>query len=246
MSEALVAPAPVPWWQRRLCGVDLESTLPDPEEARIVTAAVVHVGGGLQTEKEMWLVDPGVDIPAEATEIHGVTNEQVRDHGTPAPAAIESISASIARAWAAGELVVIVNAPYDLTVIDRELGRHHGVHFVVDGPVIDPKVLDKAADRFVRFHRTGSRRLDALCRHYKVVLDAAHDAAFDAIAACRVAYRIGQRFPALGNLSPQLLHQYQADVYVHQARTLQEHWDRKGDPRKVDSYEWPIRARKAV
>ena len=32
-----------------------------------------------------------------------------------------------------------------------------------------------------------------LCAHYGVALDGAHDAAFDALAAARLAYRIGQR-----------------------------------------------------
>ena len=35
-----------PWWKGRLCGFDLETTHPNPEEARIVQACVVRVGAG--------------------------------------------------------------------------------------------------------------------------------------------------------------------------------------------------------
>lgn len=233
---------PIPWWQLRLCSIDTETTAPDPERARIVQACVAHVGGGIPTEARTWLVDPGVEIPAEATAIHGITTERARAEGTPAHVALPQIVEVIVAAVVAGEPLVIMNAPYDLTVIARESVRHGLVVPAHDNAfVIDPKVLDKMADAYVGFHRKGGRKLADLCTHYNAKLDGAHDAAHDAIAAARVAYRIGQRFAQLGELDLATLHDKQRLAYLEQAKSLEAYWKRKKDPRRPDNYDWPIR-----
>src|SRR5712664_443628 len=148
-----------PWWQRRLCSIDTETTAPDPETARLVQACVAHVGGGAATETLQWLVDPGIEIPAEAAAIHGITTELAREKGVPAHIAMPQIAEAIVAAVAAGEPLVIMNAPYDLTVIAREVVRYGLVVAAHENAVvIDPKVLDKMADDYVGYHRKGSRK----------------------------------------------------------------------------------------
>lgn len=227
------------WWRQRLCAFDLETTGTDPCEARIVTACVVHVGAGRPTEKRAWTVDPGIEIPAEASAIHGVTTDYARKCGAPAVTAVAQIADELREAWANGEPVVIMNASYDLTVLDRDL-RRNGQGPLELGPVIDPRVLDKQADQYVGYHRKGSRKLRDLCEHYRAALDCAHEAFSDAIAAARVAYRIGQIHPQIGEASLDELQELQARWYAEQAQSLEEYFRRQGKAEAVNR-EWPLR-----
>lgn len=183
------------WWQGRMCAFDLETTAPEPEEARVVSAAVALCGGGLATETLALLADPGVEIPEEAAEIHGITTEIARRDGSPIAEVLVAVCASLATAIAAGYPLVIFNARYDLTVLDREL-RRHGVPEGLDALspngagailVVDPLVIDKHLHRY----RKGLRQLHAMCEHHGATLDGAHDAGHDAIAAARLAYVLG-------------------------------------------------------
>src|SRR5437588_459876 len=83
----------------------------------------------------------------------------------------------------------------ETTGVDRELRRHRDTGLVTywsRSPlcVLDPRVLDKHADRYRRGHRT----LTDLCAHYGVALTAAHDAAADAVASLAVTRAIGLKY----------------------------------------------------
>lgn len=65
---------------RPLCFVDLETTTANPSDARIVEIAVqVHSPAGGSPELRVRRLNPGVPIPAEATEVHGIHDEDVAD-----------------------------------------------------------------------------------------------------------------------------------------------------------------------
>ena len=177
----------IPWWELRLCALDLETTHPEPEEARIVSFAVVLAGGGRPTETLTCIVDPGVPIPPEATGVHGITDAIVGERGVPAAEAIPGVL-SVLRAAHPPAPLIVFNGRYDLTVLDRE-ARRHGLEPLDPRPVIDPLVIDKHLWRY----RKGSRKLDAICLQRGAVLDGAHDASFDALAAARLAWVIGAK-----------------------------------------------------
>ncbi len=228
------------WHLGRLASFDVESTGVNVETARIVTAALTAVGGGHATQSSTWLADPGVEIPAEATAVHGISTEHAREFGEPAIEVIGSIIGLLAEQVRVGAPIVAMNARYDLTVLDRE-ARRHGLRplteLVGDAPllVIDPYVIDKAVDRY----RKGSRKLTALCEHYGVKLgNDAHDASADALAAVRVAYKLAVRFPQL-QVPPVELHERQIRWASDQARSLQEHL-RKSDASVVVEGAWPL------
>lgn len=194
------ASASLPWWQRRMCCFDLETTSPLPEEARIVSAAVAFVGGGEATETRTWLADPGVEIPEEAAAIHGVTTERARADGAPAREVVMDVLAALGAAQLAGMALVVFNARYDLTVMDREARRHGVTPMGLLRCCVDPAVMDKVLDRFRKSYPQGefegaisTRTLGGMCGVYGATLEGAHDAAFDAVAAGRLAYRMGQR-----------------------------------------------------
>ncbi|MFR9792210.1 3'-5' exonuclease [Streptomyces sp. MB22_4] len=231
------------WYEGPLAAFDTETTGVDVETDRIVSAAVV-VQDAPQTLPRVsrWLVNPGVPVPAEATAVHGLTEEHLQRNGRwPAPVVFE-IAEQLAEHAARGRPLVVMNAPFDLTLLDRELRRHRASSLdrwfpSVPLRVLDPRVLDKHLDRY----RKGRRTLTDLCAHYGVELEGAHDAAADALAALEVVRALGRRFATrLERLSPSELHTLQADWHAAQARGLQSWFARNGSEETVDT-EWPLR-----
>ncbi|MER5212842.1 3'-5' exonuclease [Streptomyces sp. NPDC002838] len=231
------------WYEGALAAFDTETTGVDVEADRIVSAAVVvQDAPGARPRVSRWLVNPGVPVPAAATAVHGLTEEHLRLNGRwPAPVMYE-IAEALAEQAAAGRPLVVMNAPFDLTLLDRELRRHRASSlsgWFETSPllVLDPRVLDKHLDRY----RKGRRTLTDLCAHYGVSLEGAHDAAADALAALDVVRAVGHRFAArLERLSPAELHTLQAVWHAAQARGLQAWFARSGTEEAVDPA-WPLR-----
>lgn len=65
--------------QRSLLFIDLETTGVDPQESRIVELACVKLFPDGTREKKRYLINPLVPIPKSASDIHGITNEMVKD-----------------------------------------------------------------------------------------------------------------------------------------------------------------------
>ncbi|MFB6934539.1 3'-5' exonuclease [Streptomyces chartreusis] len=228
------------WHLGRLAGFDTETTGVDVETDRIVTACIVEVGGNTPPLTANWLINPGVDIPEAATAVHGVTTEKAKTEGQPAEEGIAELVAGLTQIVLAGTPLVIMNAPYDLTLLDRE-ARRYGVQPLseVVGDelhVVDPRVIDKQVDKF----RRGKRTLTDLCGHYRVKLDGAHSADADAIAACRVAWRLGQRYPRLADMPVWELHKAQAGWHAEWAEGFEAHLRSKGDADAVIDRSWPL------
>ncbi|MCB5165354.1 3'-5' exonuclease [Streptomyces bambusae] len=231
------------WYEGPLAAFDTETTGVDVEQDRIVSAAVVvqECAGG-RVRSTRWLVNPGIPVPAGATEIHGLTDDHLQRLGRwPAPV-MEEIARTLGEQAAAGRPVVVMNAPFDLTLLDRELRRHRAsslARYLDNRPltVLDPRVLDKHLDRY----RKGRRTLTDLCAHYGITLDGAHDAAADAVASMEVVRAVGRRFAGrLERLSPAELHTLQAVWHAAQARGLQAWFARNGSEEAVDPH-WPVR-----
>ncbi|MYW65054.1 3'-5' exonuclease [Streptomyces sp. SID8379] len=231
------------WYEGPLAAFDTETTGVDVESDRIVSAAlVVQDAAGSRPRVARWLVNPGVPVPPGATEIHGLTDEHLQRNGRwPAPV-MEEIGRSLAEQAASGRPLVVMNAPFDLTLLDRELKRHRASSLsrYLESrslSVLDPRVLDKHLDRY----RKGRRTLTDLCAHYEVELAEAHDAAADAQASLDVVRAVGRRFASrLERLSPAELHTLQAVWHAAQARGLQAWFARSGTPEVVDPA-WPLR-----
>lgn len=155
---------------------------------------------------------------------------------------MEEIARLLGEQAAAGRPLVVMNAPFDLTLLDRELRRHRASalgRYMESSSlcVLDPRVLDKHLDRY----RKGRRTLTDLCAHYEVELEGAHDAAADAQASLDVVRAVGRRFASrLERLSPAELHTLQAVWHAAQARGLQAWFARSGNPETVDPA-WPMR-----
>lgn len=235
------------WADGPMCAFDLETTSADPYNARIVTATVLRIDGQ-HVEEHAWVADPGVEIPAEASAVHGITTEWAREHGQPAADVAMAVHIELAKAWAEDVPVVIFNAAYDLTVMAAEIQRHDlRPAFTVEGPVVDPLVIDRAVEPY----RRGKRRLGDLCLHYGLQQDAAHTSSDDALVTARLAYKQAHRYPEVGGLDLATLHERQAEWHRTWAVEF-ERWLRSrkradgATPAEVAAVvierDWPIRS----
>ncbi|WP_406839368.1 3'-5' exonuclease [Streptomyces sp. AHU1] len=231
------------WHQELLIGFDLETTGTDPRESRIVTGAVIEVKGGEPLDRREWLADPGVEIPADAVAVHGITNERATAEGRPAAEVADAIAGVLVGHWRAGVPVVAYNAAFDLTLLSAELRRYglpslgERLGGIDPAPVIDPYTIDRSVDRY----RRGKRNLEAVCTEYGVVLDSAHDASSDALAAARLACAIADRHPKVAALGPVELHRRQIEWYAEWAADFQSFLRRKGETDAVVDGTWPLR-----
>src|SRR5690606_9732845 len=142
-------------WGARIGVFDLETTGVDVDSSRIVSAcvAVLDEGGQLVARWD-WLADPGVEIPEGAAAVHGITTERARAEGAPARTVVTEVAQTLRVLFATGVPVVVYNAPYDLSLLDRECRRHGIEPLDAPGPIIDPLVIDKAVDRYRKGKRT--------------------------------------------------------------------------------------------
>lgn len=120
------------WAAGPYLSVDFETTGVDVENDRVVTAAIVDIRPGQPVRTRTWLVNPGIDIPAGATAVHGITTEMARTDGVHPSTALDEISLEIETAIASGIPLVAMNASFDLGKRTLEsLCQHYKV--TIDG-----------------------------------------------------------------------------------------------------------------
>ena len=225
-------------WSDTLAVFDLETTGIDVETSRIVTATVAVIdAAGVVLERTDWLLDPVIDIPVQATNVHGITTEQARQNGQDAATGVAEIVRALQSALDRSLPIVAYNAPYDLTLLNREAMRHGIQPLHAPSPVIDPLVIDKAVDRY----RKGKRTLAVTSAFYGVTLDDAHDSGADAIAAGRVAQAIARTHAAALPATAIELHALQVTWSAEQAASFQEYMRRARDPEFTAQGDWPER-----
>lgn len=228
------------WHRGPMLAFDTETTGPNPDTARIVSATAVAIEGA-QVESTDWLIAPEVPIPAGATAIHGITTEHALAHGEAPFIAVGAIMRTLASWLARGLPVVGMNIAYDLTVLDREC-RRQGVETLSAlmrdvAPVVDVFVLDKQIDRY----RKGKRTLTAMAATYGLRLDDAHNAQADALTAARIAWKMADRHQQL-QIDLMALHEKQVAWRYEQCVSLQDYFRRTTDPAAVVNTDWPIQA----
>lgn len=97
--------------------IDTETTGRDPAVDRVIEVGCVFFNSGGVTHRKSWLINPDCPIPAEATQVHGIKDEDVRD----APK-FEAIAAELLEALR-GAVPVAYNAQFDRDFLMAELGR---------------------------------------------------------------------------------------------------------------------------
>ena len=131
---------------------------------------------------------------------------------------------ALARALAGARPLAVAHAPYDLTLLDRELRRHRNTPLAAclgtrSLCVLDPVLLDRRLNQAAHPHDRGV--LGVLCEHYGIspVPDATAPPEENAVAVLALVRALGRRFaPQLAGLTPHTLHTLQAVWYAAAAR----------------------------
>ena len=221
------------WLHSPILAMDTEATDKTPETARIVTIAIGRsVRAGDWTLIEDSLINPGVPIEADATRVHGITDEDAAKGASPTEV-LESVHEILSQAYVREIPVVGHNLTYDFTVLDREMRRHLG-HGVTVPLVLDTLVLFRRFD-----HTTGSRTLEQIAYRNGITFPA-HNAAADALAALKLLHILAGENDLLPLVRPSDLHAKQAAWY--EAQTLAAHHRRLGNGHvePAPDTSWPL------
>jgi len=189
------------WHLGRLAALDFEASDKTPETARIVTCALILVGGGLDTDVREWLINPGIPMEPGAIEKHKITDEYAAEHGTPAEQGVGEIAKAVAEVVASGVPLAGHNlGGYDLNLLNNECARHLGdsLEGICREPitrVIDTMILDwYAAPYRKRVSKDqGPYEMKTTAQTYGLGWDdeKAHEAKYDALMSARAAWHMG-------------------------------------------------------
>lgn len=162
---------------------DLETTGVNVTKDRIVQIAIHKIDlNGEQTSKKL-LVNPGIPIPAGATEIHGITNEMVA--GSPT---FKQISKSLAEQLYGCDLAGFNSDVFDIPLLIEEFNRV-GIEFP------DPEVNISFVDVLKIERRVNSHTLSETYKRYTGKdLDGAHDAMVDVMGTAEILMEQLEKF----------------------------------------------------
>ncbi len=228
------------WTEGEVLGLDFETTGIDRFFDVPVSYALVSVVDGIVVRSWSGLIDPGREIPSDATAVHGITTEQARADGMPLEAAIELVTDAVVTAGRRGTPLVGMKLDYDLTILDVLGSAFCGRGLAEEGwcgPVLDVGVLDRHFDG----ERHGRRTLSDLCAYYDFELESAHDAWADAVAALRVLFALADRYDSLRVADVARLHEAQIEWHRRWTEDC-EAWrlEQGMPPTDPRDYVWPV------
>lgn len=198
------------WLDGPLYALDTETTGTDPEAARVVQVSLWESTAPGRGRPWTRLIDPGVPIPAEATAVHGITDEKAQREGhDPAETLLGLHVMLYSAAWDRVPLVAH-NAAYDLTILDREFRRHIGEELPARLIVLDTLCLYRRFD-----WTTGGRSLGRLAERHGITFPA-HDAEADALASLRLLHVLAAMNDTLPLIPAADLHEAQRGWWVRQ------------------------------
>lgn len=169
-----------------LCIFDLETTGLKVSTDRIVEICILKVNPDGSRESKTWLVNPQMSIPKEATEVHGISDEMVKDSPTfkeLAPAIAEMISGS--------DLGGFNSNRFDVPLLMEELLRC--------GMDVDLTKM-RLVDAQTIYHKMEPRNLAAAYKFYcGKDLENAHSAEADTLATFEILDAQVAKYDELSN-----------------------------------------------
>lgn len=158
---------------RPIAFFDIESTGTNVRADRIIDLAIVKVFPDGHRETKTFRVNPERPIPPEATAVHGITDDEVKDCPT-----FKQVARDVAAAFEGCDLGGYNVIRFDIPMLAEEFARA-GVPFSAEGRrVIDPQRI---------FHQREPRDLSAALLYYcNERHDGAHGAIEDVEATIKV------------------------------------------------------------
>ena len=152
---------------------DLETTGINIGTDRIVEISILKVFPNGNKESKTWLVNPEIEIPKEASDIHGITNEQVVTEPT-----FKELALQVNEMIADCDLAGFNSNRFDIPLLAEELMRA-GIDFdMKNRSAIDVQVI---------YHKKEQRTLSAGYQFYcNKELEGAHGAEADTLATYEI------------------------------------------------------------
>lgn len=188
-----------------LAFIDLETTGTNLGTDRIIEIAVVKIlPDGTKSVKRK-LINPEIPIPQSSTDIHGITNEMIKD----APA-FRQVAHEFKQMLDHCDLAGYNSNRFDIPLLMEEFLRAQ-VEFDMKGR--------KMVDVQKIFHQMEQRTLSAAYKFYcNKNLDGAHSAEVDASATYEILEAQTEKYTALGNTVDSILKATGEEVIVDFAR----------------------------
>lgn len=158
--------------QRPLVAFDVETTGTNTTTDRIVSIALFKILPNGEVISRNRVLNPTVPIPKEASDVHGIKDEDVKDQPT-----FESVSRSLHELFQGCDLMVF-NKRFDPVILSEEFNRV-GIMY----PEPDTKIVDA----MIIYHKAYPRTLETAFKEYTgKELEGAHDAQADIFATVEV------------------------------------------------------------
>jgi DNA polymerase-3 subunit epsilon len=200
--------------KKPLAFIDIEATGTNTAIDRIVEIAIVKIlPDGNRTVKRK-IINPQMPIPQVCIDIHGITNEMVKD----APV-FKQVAQEIRQFLDGCDLACYNAYRLDMPMLIEEFIRSE-----VDFDMKSRKLIDVQKI----FHQMEQRTLSAAYKFYcNKTLDNAHSAEVDAGATAEILTAQMERYPQLGNTVESILKAVGEDQIIDFARRFA--YDEKGN-----------------
>lgn len=191
--------------KKPLAFIDLETTGVNLGTDRILEIAIVKIlTDGTRSVKRK-LINPGIPIPKASSDIHGITDEMVKD----APL-FKQVAQELKQMLDGCDFAGYNSNRFDIPLLMEEFLRAQ-----VDFDMKNRKLLDVQNI----FHKMEPRTLGAAYRFYcNKTLDGAHSAEVDASATHEILEAQIEKYPDLGNTLDSILKVIGEDQVVDFAR----------------------------
>jgi DNA polymerase-3 subunit epsilon len=171
---------------RPIAFIDLETTGINISTDRIIEIAIVKISPDGTQQVKRKFINPQMPIPPGSTEIHGITDEMVKDAPT-----FKQVSNEIKQFLENCDMGGYNSNRFDVPMLIEEFLRV-GIEFSIDGR--------KLVDVQKVFHMMEQRTLSAAYKFYcQKILEGAHSAEVDATATWEVLEAQVERYPQIGN-----------------------------------------------
>ena len=192
---------------RPICFIDLETTGINVSTDRIVEIAIVKIGIDGTKQVKRRLVNPEMPIPKGSSEVHGITDEMVKD----APN-FKQIANEVKQFMEGSDIGGYNSNRFDVPMLNEEFLRA-GIGVDIESR----KLLDVQKV----FHMMEQRTLSAAYQFYcHKTLEDAHTAEADATATWEILEAQIERYPQIGNTVESIVKFTGEDEIIDFARRL--------------------------